>query len=545
VVKRTRFRAFGAGLIGLALVAAACGGDDSGGSGGSTSDNTVDAGVKAGVQTALGGGTETTASGSAAATTAVQPQPTSIDAWEALWATQRAAIVKRITENKWGRSADGKTLTGPEGFTIDLSKCPAGWSDTEGLTDTSIKVGMSIAQSGNYAEYNNYSKGAIALFDYYGNKGDLKDVNGNTRKIDLITRDDGYDPARTIPNVDELLDSEKVFAVWTLGSPSSLKTYDRINQRCVPHPEAITAHAAWGDPVNHPWTTGGPNLSYSSEAILWGSFIEQHLSEFPGDQKVKVASLVVNNDFGKLYDGSFKAYVAQSPALKDRIEYSTETIEASAPTVTDPMTTLAAKDPDIFIAMVAATPCTQAITEAAQDGLHDSAKYLFQPITCAGTTFIKKEKLGGDGAAGNNWWIVNSGTKDLTDKAFQSDAYIQWGRQLLTNAGIDYKTSSIYSGGLIIGWTFIQSVLIAEQLPGGMTRSNFILAQRSLDMTHPMFIEGVRFHMDGNKDAYYIEGGQYQQWDSAQQTWVPKSKVIDLDGQSKNCAWNPAAGVCQ
>jgi branched-chain amino acid transport system substrate-binding protein len=383
------------------------------------------------------------------------------------------------------------------------------------------------------------------LFDYYGNKGDFKDVNGKTRTINFITKDDGYDPARTIPNVDELLDSDKVGVVWTLGSPSSLKTYDKINQRCVAHPEAITAHAAWGDPVNHPWTTGAPNLSYSSEAILWGSFLEDHLSEFPTDRKIKVAALVVNNDFGKLYDASFKAFVAQSAKLKDRIDYSTETIEASAPTVTDPMTTLAANDPDVFIAMVAATPCTQAVTEAAQDGLHDSAKYLFQPITCAGTTFVKKEKVGDDGSASNGWWIVNSGTKDLTDKAFQSDSYVIWVRQQLQAAGLDPNSSSLLSGGAILGWTFVQSLLIADQLPGGLTRSNLILAQRSMDMTHPMFIEGVRFHMDGNKDAYFIEGGQYQQWDSAQQTWVPKSKVIDLDGQSKNCAWNAAASRCQ
>ena len=33
-------------------------------------------------------------------------------------------IVKRIKDNKWGMSADGKTLTGPEGFTIDLSEVP-------------------------------------------------------------------------------------------------------------------------------------------------------------------------------------------------------------------------------------------------------------------------------------------------------------------------------------------------------------------------------------------------------------------------------------
>ena len=100
------------------------------------------------------------------------------------------------------------------------------------------------------------------------------------------------------------------------------------------------------------------------------AFIEQHLSEFPAGRKIKVASLVQNNDFGKLYDPAFKAYVAQSPTLKDRIDYVSETIEAAAPTVTDPMTTLAAKNPDVFIAMLAGTPCTQIVTEAAQNGMH-------------------------------------------------------------------------------------------------------------------------------------------------------------------------------
>ena len=76
------------------------------------------------------------------------------------------------------------------------------------------------------------------LFDYYSNKGAFKDSLGKTRKINYIIKDDGYDAARTIPLVDELLDSEKVFAMWTLGSPSTLKTYDKINQRCVPQPFA-------------------------------------------------------------------------------------------------------------------------------------------------------------------------------------------------------------------------------------------------------------------------------------------------------------------
>ena len=302
-------------------------------------------------------------------------------------------MVKRIKDNKWGKSADGKTVTGPNGFTIDLTKCPAGWSDTEGLTDTSIKIGQAIAQSGTLADYGNIAKANDVLFDYYNKKGVFKDSLGKTRSINYIAKDDGYDAARTIPIVDEMLDSEKVFAMWTLGSPNTLKTYDKINQRCVVHPEALTAHPAWADPVNHPWTTGPMAHSYATEALLWAAFIEKHLSEMPAG-KFKVASLVINNDFGNVYDVGFKAAIADSAKLKDRVEYVPEKIEASAPTVIDPMTTLAAQNPAVFIAMVAGTSCTQAVTEAAQNGMHEQVKFLFQPGTCAPASFVEQGQGG-------------------------------------------------------------------------------------------------------------------------------------------------------
>ena len=123
----------------------------------------------------------------------------------------------------------------------------------------------------------------------------------------------------------------------TLGTPNTMKVYDKLNQRCIPNPWAITAHPAWNDPVKHPWTTGAA-LTYSTEAILWGSFIEQHLNEFPDG--VKVGALVMNNDFGKIYDATFRDFLAESPN-KDKIEYVTETIEPTAATVTNEMTTIA------------------------------------------------------------------------------------------------------------------------------------------------------------------------------------------------------------
>jgi len=522
-----------AGGVILALVASACGGDDSSGSS-SGATTTGAPGTTAG---------NTTTSGATSTTSAAQPQ--SIEEWETLWAQQRAAIVKRIKDNKWGKSADGKTLTGPGGWTVDLSKCAAGWSDTEGISDSTIKIGQSISLSGTYADYGNIGKAMGAIFKYYNDQGFFKDASKNlARNVDYKMLDDGYDAARAIPNVDEFIDSEKVFAVWTLGSPSTLKTYDKLNQRCIPQPIAMTGHAAWGDPVNHPWTTGAPAPTYSAEAILWGSFLEQHIAEFPSDRKIRVASLAQNNDFGKLYDSSFKAFVAQSPVLKDRIDYYSESIEAQAPTVTDPMTTIAAKNPDVFITMLAGTQCTQIIVEAAQNGMQKSAKYLFQPQTCPGSSFINKDKVGGDGSAGDGWWIVNSGQKDNKDPAYQNDPYIIWFNNLIRANGLDPTTSSNFGLGAAYVFGVVQALAIAGQLDGGLTRTNFDLALRSIDMTSPMLRPGVEYHMDGLKDAYFVEAGQFQKWNSAKQTWEDQGPVIDLDGKIPLCAWNQATSQC-
>ena len=108
-------------------------------------------------------------------------------------------------------------------------------------------------------------------------KGAFKDSTGKNRTIAFSYKDDGYDAARTIPLVDELLDSEKVFAIWTTGTPSGLKIYDKINARCVPQPTLISGSPAWGDPVNHPWTTGSL-LSYGTEAVIWGAYIDQNFA---------------------------------------------------------------------------------------------------------------------------------------------------------------------------------------------------------------------------------------------------------------------------
>jgi branched-chain amino acid transport system substrate-binding protein len=520
----------------FALVGAAWGCDDSGYRSSATTGG--------GASSRAAPTTSAAATGSSTSTTA-GAAPASLAEWEALWAKQREAIVKRIKDNGWGKSADGKTLTGPGGWTVDLSKCPAGWSDTEGVTDTTIKIGQSIPLSGTYADYGNLAKGIEFLYGYYNDKGFFKDVNGKTRNVEYVAKDDGYDPARTIPNIDEFLDSEKSFAVWTLGSPPTFKTYEKVNQRCVPQPFAMTAHPAWGDPVNHPWTTGAVQLTYLTEGLLWAGFIEQHLDEFPADRKVKVAALVQNNDFGKSYDVSFKAAVASSPKLKDRVDFISETIEASAPTVTDPMTTLAAEKPDVFLSMLAGAQCTQIIVESAQNGMNDTAKYRFTSQGCAGSAFLGKDKVGGDGSAAEGWYAVSPGIKDARDPAYANDSYINWVKEAMKAKGLDPITTPTLASGLNYAFPAVQALAIAGQLPGGVTRSNYMLAIRTMDMTSPMLLQGLQLHMDGLNDSYIVQGGVFTRWNAGKQTFEAQGAVVNLDGKEKNCFWDQAAGTCK
>ncbi len=520
----------------MSLVAAACGG---GGSDGETTSGTVDENVKKGVEDALA---STTSAGDSATTAAPAKAPASIEEWRSLNEKERAAVVDKIKKAGWGKQ--GTTVSGPEGFKIDLAACEAGWTDTEGLSDTEIKIGHTTALSGTLADYGNIAK-VLDLYAGEINKaGGIKDSTGKTRQVKFIVKDDGYDANRTIPLVDELIDSEQVFAMWTLGSPNTMKTYDKLNKRCIPQPLSMTGHPAWGDPVAHPWTTG-MQMAYNTEAVLWGSFIDKNFAELSaGDGKVTVAGLVMNNDFGKAYNASFKDYLATTPN-KANIEFVSETIEPAAPTVTDPMTTLASKNPDIFIAMTAGVSCTQAIQEAAANGLKQSAKYVFLPSVCGASSFVGKDKVGGDGTMSDGWWIVNGGIKDLNATDFDNDPFIKWGRELLKANGLDPKASGSFGSGYAFAWPMIEALQVASQLNGGLSRTNLMLALRAFDGTHPMLYPGIKFNMNGGKDAYLIEGGIFQKYDAAKQYFVNQGDVIELSGRSKNCLWDQAAGVCK
>lgn len=516
-------------LFAMALVASACGGgDDDGAEGGDTEAESSGGGgiddEAAGEALGGGGDDDEAAEGEDDEMAEEEEEPVeaagSVEELEAQWADARAAVVEELSSGDYG-VGDDNILRGPGGFELDLNNCPSDWSDTQGL-ENSIKIGHTTAQSGNLAAYGNIAAGMEVYFDYVNANGGIGGLD-----LELIVKDDGYEANRTIELVDELIQSDKPFAITTLGSPNTLATYDTLNDNCIPQPFVMTGHPAWGDPDGHPWTTG-LQMSYSTEAILWGNWIKANMAD---RLPVKVAGLVMDNDFGLAYEDGFESWAEANPDVVS--EFVPVPHDPAAPTVTNEMTTIASENPDVFISMTAGNPCLLAVQEAGNSGMTDGETVLFAPSVCKSIDAY----MAPAGDAADGWYIVGGGLKDSTDPQYADDPYISWMNESLDEAGLD-TTVGLYGTGFgQFGWAWVEALRIAAELEGGLTRTNLILALRGMDVVHPQTIQGISFAVNGDEDSYYIEGSEISRFDAAGQTWIQEGSVVDLNGSSPNCAW--------
>ena len=267
----------------------------------------------------------------------------------------------------------------------------------------------------------------------------------------------------------------------------------------------------------------------------------QHLSEFP-DGKVTIAALVMNNDFGKVYDQAFKAYLAQSPNAA-KMTYVTEIIEPQAATVTDPMTTLAAKDPDVFIGMLTAHALRpdrhRGRAERHEGGRRSTSSF---SVGCKSATFVGKAAVGD---ASDGWWVVGGGLRDLPSPAEDGNVYSEWARDLLTADGLRLQ---------VVGLLRVGPGLRLDPGPGaawwparstaGSPAPTTLTALRAMDMTPAGYYPGIKANLSGNRDAFWIEGSELGRYDSAKQQFVQQGEIIDLSGQAKPCAWNQSTSTC-
>jgi ABC-type branched-subunit amino acid transport system substrate-binding protein len=393
---------------------------------------------------------------------------------------------------------------------INLDDCGGSYDPVEGVTDTEIKIGQSVPKSGPASTFALLTQGMRGYFEYAN--AELDGVNG--RKLTLIDLDDGYEPARTAQNVDELL-NEGVFATsGILGTPQNLAVRDTLNEECVPHLFPSTGAPDWGEAEEYPWTVGGAVIPYNVEARIWAEYLQE---QYPDG--AKVVALQMDNEFGKAYEDWLRHYLEGTNIELTEVEKH----DPLAADIRNQMTTLASSNADVAIAMTTSTFCTQFMKSF--EGSSWQPRQIISGTCKTGILFA-----GAGGGATNAEVVAIS--KEITDSSYDANPEAVKVRDGLAQ----YAPGAPASVSLVpIGWLYgevLRDVLLrADEMEGGLTRPNVVVAARQTDYTSPLLYDGVKLKMDGLKDTYLVESGRMEKWNGT--TFEKVTDLYDFEGETK------------
>lgn len=350
-----------------------------------------------------------------------------------------------------------------------------------GASDTEIKLGNMVPYSGPASAYGTAGKSMAVYFDKINAEGG---VNG--RKINFITVDDAYNPAKSVEETRKLVEQDEVLAlVGSLGTGQSLAVQRYLNTKKVPQLFVNTGATRFGDPKSFPWTMGW-QPTYQAEGRVYAQHI---LSTNPN---AKVAVLMQNDDFGKDFMKGF------SDGFGDKAKtmiVSHLTYEVSDPTIDSQMVTLKGTGATVFFSITTPKFAAQAIRKAAEIGWKPT--HYIASVSQSITSVLKPAGL--DNAAGviSSTYVLSpsdplaKGNKDVPEYVAAMKKYHPAGDPDDTLNSIGYATAA----------TVVQ---VLRQAGDNLTRENIMKQAASLAFTPPMLYPGIDVKTAAD-DFYPIE----------------------------------------
>ena len=374
-----------------------------------------------------------------------------------------------------------------------------------GASDTEIKIGNTMPYSGPASAYGAIGKAEAAYFTMINEQGGI-----NGRKINFISRDDGYSPPKAVELVRQLVEQDQVlFLFQTLGTPSNTAIQGYLNDNKVPQLFVATGADKWNDPKNHPWTMGW-QPSYRVEARIYARYILKNLPD------AKIAVLYQNDDFGKDYLIGLREGLG---AKADKMIVATQSYETTDPTVDSQVASLQGSGADVLL--TAATPkfAAQAIRKVFDIGwkpthfltnVASSVKAVMQPA-------------GPEKAIG----IVTAAyLKEPTDPQWQdTPEYKEWLAWMQK-----YNTSAnVADGNNVYGYTVAQTMVDVLKAAGNnLTRENIMKQAANIHREKlPMLLPGVDVSTSPD-DFAPIKEMQLAKFDGT--TWKLFGEVISGSG---------------
>jgi branched-chain amino acid transport system substrate-binding protein len=373
----------------------------------------------------------------------------------------------------------------------------------EGASDTEIKIGNTNPYSGPASSYAAIAKTIDA---YFKSVNDAGGVNG--RKIKFISLDDGYSPPKTVEMVRQLVEQDKIFALFQpLGTPCNTAIHKYMNQKKVPQLYVATGASKWGDPKNFPWTMGF-QPDYHTEAVIYAKHILANVKD------AKIAVLMQNDDYGRDYLGGFKEGLGKEEGRIVKIV----TYEATDPTVDSQVIQLKDSGANVFFNVSAPKASAQSIRKAAE--IDWKPVHYLNNVSASVAAVMKP--AGFDNAQGI---ITAAYIMDATDKQWDdNDEMKAW------RAWMDKNMPQANKADLNHIYGYSVAVLMTETLKrcgDELTRANLMKQAASFkNYRLPLLLPGITVNTSPT-DYYPIQAVQLQRFKG--ETWELFGEVMHAE----------------
>jgi branched-chain amino acid transport system substrate-binding protein len=369
-------------------------------------------------------------------------------------------------------------------------------SSTPGVTATTIVIGGTVPITGPAALFGSVGRGADAYFKYVNAHGG---VNG--RKITYLYRDDAYDPSKTVALTRELVENDKVFAIFSpIGTDNTIATTDYLNAAKVPQLFAGTGTARVGNAYKtHPWTMGYLP-SFRAEGAIYGRAIAKQAG-------AKVAVLSEASAFGKdLTDGLKQGLGPQEVSAV----VAEQTYQPTDTSIDSQMSTLHASGANVLVLNVTPQYAILAYLAAHKFGWHPKI-YLSSVCISPNVMDIVRASVGQEA----NGSLSIAFVKDPTDKVWAKDPAVLLYKSILKKYAPGAKPEDVYNFyGMGVAYTMVDALKHAGKNP---TRASLLAAAQHLNEVNPFMRPGVKIATSPT-DYYPISKAQLVRYDRVH--WV-------------------------
>src|ERR1700681_3677317 len=250
-----------------------------------------------------------------------------------------------------------RTVRWPNVATALIVGCMAGLLATERVSaasagDNEIRIGNTMPYSGPASAYGTIGKVISAYFDKINAEGGIKG-----RRINFISYDDSYNPAKTVELTRKLVEDDQVLLMFaSLGTAPSAAVRPYLNANKVPQLFVASGASMWDQPREFPWTLGF-QPSYQTEGHIYAQYL---LENHPHG---KIAVLYQDDGFGKDYVKGLKDGLGGKIPIVAEAPY-----KVTDPTIDAQLTKLKASGADIFFDVTTPKFAVMAIRRTAELG---------------------------------------------------------------------------------------------------------------------------------------------------------------------------------